>query len=233
MFALALMPSKGQTISGSISGTVLDSQQASISGATVVLTETSKGLTFATHTNDTGGFVFAQTPPGNYTLTVEAAVFKKLERRGAVLNANDALNVGSVAMAIGAVSESVEVQGEIVALKTDSAERSEAMVSKQMENIAVNGRNSLDLSKLVTGVVSTANFEVSTWNGLGNISVNGERANHNFLMIDGITATDPGANGTQNITLNLDAVQEFRILTAVSGRVRAKRTRGFPRPPRT
>jgi hypothetical protein len=212
---LASLPGEGQTTSGSISGTVVDSQQGSISGAAVALAEASKVLTFETRTNGAGGFVFAQAPPGNYTLRVEAAGFKKLERTGVVLNANDSLNVGSLALAVGAVSESVEVQGAIVALKTDSAERSEALVSKQIENIAVNGRSPLDLAKLAPGVVSTGNFQVAGWTGLGNIAANGERPNHNFLTVNGITATDPGGNGTQNVTLSLDAIQEFRILTGV------------------
>src|ERR1700730_5254059 len=91
---LVFVPAEGQTISGSISGTVVDPQQGSISGAAVTLTEASKGLTFETRTNGAGGFVFAQAPPGNYTLKVETAGFKKLEPTGVVLNANDTLNVG-------------------------------------------------------------------------------------------------------------------------------------------
>jgi Carboxypeptidase regulatory-like domain/TonB-dependent Receptor Plug Domain len=212
---LGCLPGVGQTTSGSVSGTVVDSQGAIVSSATVVLTEVSKGLTFETHTNDAGGFVFAQTPPGNYTVTVEASGFKKLERTGVVLNANAALNIGGLAMEVGSVSESIEVHGAVVALQTDSAERSEALVSKQIENIAVNGRSPLDLAKLVTGVVSTADYEVASWSGLGSMSANGERANHNFMTIDGITAVDPGGNGTQNVTLSIDAVQEFRVLTGV------------------
>ena len=53
------------------------------------------------------------------------------------------------------------------------------------------------------------------WSGLGNISANGERSNHNFITVDGISALDPGGNGTQNVTLSIDAVQEFRILTGI------------------
>jgi hypothetical protein len=82
---LASLPGEGQTTSGSISGTVVDSQQGSISGAAVALAEASKVLTFETRTNGAGGFVFAQAPPGNYTLRIEAAGFKKLERTGVVL----------------------------------------------------------------------------------------------------------------------------------------------------
>ena len=60
---LACFSGEAQTTSGSISGTVVDTQQASISGAATTVTEPSKGITRRTLTNDAGGFVFAQLPP--------------------------------------------------------------------------------------------------------------------------------------------------------------------------
>src|SRR5579864_1393188 len=164
--------SYGQTISGTIAGTIVDSQQATIQGAAVTATEERRNLTLTATTNDAGGFVFTQVPPGTYTLSVEAPGFKKLEREGVTLNANDKLDIGNLVMTIGGVSESVEVSTQIVALQTESAERSEALVSKQIENIAVNGRSPLDMSKLVPGVVSTANFQTASWSGVGSISAN-------------------------------------------------------------
>src|SRR5712692_8851914 len=104
LFVLATFmpfPGNGQSTSGSISGTVLDSEQASIAGATVTLTEPSKSVTLTTNTNVAGGFIFAQVSPGNYTLTVENPGFKKLERTGVALSANDKLDIGGLAMVLG------------------------------------------------------------------------------------------------------------------------------------
>jgi hypothetical protein len=204
-----------QTTSGSISGTVLDAQNAVIPGATVTALETLQKFAFTSKTNESGLFVFTQVPPGTYTIKVEATGFKVLERTGLVLNANDRVGVGDLKMAIGAATESVEIVASAVLLQTESAERSNTLVSKQMENIAVNSRSYLDLVKLVPGVVSTINLKTAGAGGMDAISANGQRTNSNQMMINGISDIDTGSNGGQNVTLSLDSIDEFKILTGV------------------
>ena len=204
-----------QTISGSIAGSVVDSQHAAIANAAVSAQELEQKFTFTTKTDDSGRFVFTQVPPGSYAITIESAGFKKLERRGITLNANDKLALGELTLEVGAVTESVEVSAAAVTLQTESAERSDALVAKQMENIAVNSRSYLDLVKLVPGVVSTVNLQTAGTGGIGNISANGGRANSNQLTINGISNVDTGSNGSVNATISLDSVQEFKILTGV------------------
>src|SRR5262249_25839543 len=97
----------------------------------------------------------------------------------------------------------------------ESAERSTALVSKQMENIAVNSRSYLDLVKLVPGVVSTVNLQTAGPGGLANISANGTRTNSNQLTINGISNVDTGSNGSVNVTLSRRAVKECKILPGV------------------
>jgi hypothetical protein len=204
-----------QTTSGSITGTVLDAQSAVIPGATVTAQEAQQKFVFTGKTNESGTFVFTAVPPGTYTIKVEASGFKALEQAGLVLNANDKMAVGDLRMAIGAASESIEISASAVMLQTESAERSSALVSKQIESIAVNSRSYLDLVKLVPGVVSTINLQTAGMGGLSNISANGTRVNSNQLMINGISNTDTGSNGSQNVTFSLDSVDEFKILTGV------------------
>ncbi|MBS1859820.1 MAG: TonB-dependent receptor [Acidobacteria bacterium] len=204
-----------QTTSGSISGTVLDSQNAAIPGATVSAQEIQQKFTFTIKTDEVGRFVFPNVPPGTYSIRVESTGFKKLERPGLVVNANDKVAMGDLRMEIGQATESIEVSANAVMLQTESAERSAALISKQMENIAVNSRSYLDLVKLVPGVVSTINLQTAGMGGLSNIAANGTRVNSNQLMINGISDTDTGSNGSQNVTLSLDSVQEFKILTGV------------------
>jgi outer membrane receptor protein involved in Fe transport len=204
-----------QTTSGSIAGSVVDAQHAALPNAAVTAQEQQQKFTVKTTTNETGRFVLTQVPPGTYTLSIEAPGFKKLDRSGIVLNANDKLALGEVTMEIGAVTEQVEVSAEAVMLQTESAERSAALVSKQMENIAVNSRSYLDLVKLVPGVVSTVNLATAGPGGLSAISANGVRTNSNQLTINGISNVDTGSNGSVNVTLSLDSVQEFKILTGV------------------
>src|SRR5215472_14400421 len=76
-----------QTTSGSIAGALVDAQHAVLSNAAVTAREEQQKFTLSTKTDESGRFVFTQLPPGTYTLTFEAAGFKRLERKGVVLNA--------------------------------------------------------------------------------------------------------------------------------------------------
>ncbi|HNQ15246.1 MAG TPA: carboxypeptidase-like regulatory domain-containing protein, partial [Pyrinomonadaceae bacterium] len=102
----------GQTTSGSITGNIIDQQQAAIAGATVTITEEGKSFSLTTTTDEEGRFVFAIVPPGTYKMTIEAAGFKKQERVGVNLVSNDRVALGNVAMEVGSPNEVVNVTSE-------------------------------------------------------------------------------------------------------------------------
>ncbi len=203
-----------QTSSGSIAGTVVDKQQASVANASVTLTEQDKGTIFTAKTDAEGRFVFPQVLPGMYKLSVENPGFKKMERQNLTVLANDKISAGVISLEIGAVTESVEVNAQTLQLKTESAERSAALTNKELQNIAVNSRSYLQLAGLLPGVVSTANLNTGGHSGLANISANGARFDQNNLTLDGIGNVDTGNNGDQLATVSLDSVQEFKMLTS-------------------
>src|ERR1700682_4874978 len=172
-------PAFAQTTNGSIAGSVVDSQQASIANATVTISEHARRLNLVTRTDGAGRFVFPQLVPGVYDITVESPGFKKLERKDVELLANDQISVGAIVLDIGAVAESVEVQAQVVQLNTASAERSAAIVGKQLDNLAVNSRSYLQLAGIAPGIVSTNNLSTGGVGGLGSISANGARMDQN------------------------------------------------------
>src|SRR6202046_2172410 len=141
-----------QNITGSMSGRVVDQQGAVVGNATVTAGEVNKRVSSVTKSTDSGEFTLAGLSPGNYTVEVLATGFKKLERVNIPLSAQDKLALGDLAMTVGAVTESIEVSATAVLLQTESVERSEAIVGKQIDNIEVNGRNPLDMGKLIHGV---------------------------------------------------------------------------------
>lgn len=204
-----------QTTSGSIAGAIVDSQGAVIQGVSVSAQEVEQRFTLNAKTDEMGRFVFTQVPPGTYVIRAEQAGFKKLERPGVVVNANDKLALEDLRMEVGQLTESVEVSANAVLLQTESAERSATLVSTQIDNILVNSRSYLNLVALAPGVVSTINLETAGMGGLSNIAANGQRLNSNQLLINGINNSDTGSNGSQNVTLSLDSISEFKILTGV------------------
>ncbi len=82
-----------QQISGSISGVVKDSQQASIANAKVILLSQQQGTSREAATATDGSFVFTQLQPGTYNLSVEAAGFKKFEQKDVKIFASDRLTL--------------------------------------------------------------------------------------------------------------------------------------------
>jgi hypothetical protein len=216
LFAVVVVfQASAQNISGSISGHVIDQQGAAIPNTTVTAVEPAKKLTVTTKTNDQGDFVFPALQPGNYTLTIEAAAFRKLERPNVPLDANDKLALGTLTLQVGALTEAVEVTAEAALLQTESVERSAIITGKQIENIEVNGRNPLDLAKLAPGVVASGNFAVGGLGGLSGLQVNGNRGTMNQLTINGIGDIDTGSDGSQNVAISMDSMAEFKILTGM------------------
>src|SRR3984885_11619493 len=91
MFALAVFfiaAAYSQAVNGTLLGTVTDSSGAVIANATVTATETNTNVSHSGRTNESGNFSFADVPPGNYSVTVEMAGFKKEVQRGIALSVN-------------------------------------------------------------------------------------------------------------------------------------------------
>jgi Carboxypeptidase regulatory-like domain/TonB-dependent Receptor Plug Domain len=200
-----------QTTSGSITGGVADPQQSAIAGATVSVTDEAKSLTLTTTTDKEGRFVFPQVPPGSYKLTIDANGFKKMERIGILLVANDKLALGDLALEVGQASETVTVTSEATLVQAESAERSYAVQGETLRNIAVNGRGITALTSIVPGLVSTTSM--GTPDDIANISANGMRTNSNNIQLDGVATVDTGNNG-QMFAVTLDSIAEFKVLTS-------------------
>lgn len=211
---LAATSIPAQTISGSLAGTVTDIKGGAIPGAQVLITSLSRRETKTTQTDQDGRFVFPQLSPDTYHLSVEAKGFKGFKLENLTVNANDKISAPEINLEPGAVSESVTVISSGEQLQTESAERGAAIVSNQIQNIGVNGRSYLSLTRLAPGVVNNNNYQVSGHAGLAGISANGARANQNNLTLDGVGNVDTGNNGDQLATISLDAVEEFKILTS-------------------
>jgi len=117
---------------------------------------------------------------------------------------------------VGATAESVTVTaatGELQ-IQSGSGERSDLISSKQLQDVAMNGRNVLDYMKLVPGVVSSFDGHASGTGGLDAMNINGTRANEHEFTIDGASNVDTGNNGGTHVTINPDAIEEVKILTS-------------------
>jgi len=213
---LPLGSALAQVTSGTIFGRVRDRSGAYVGGATVTVQSPDFGAARTVTTTDSGDFVVPNMPPGTYTITIDAKGFKRLDTQGVVLSAADKLNAGEFTLQVGASTESVSVSADAaeLQLQSNSGERSDVITSKQLNDVAINGRNVLDYMKLIPGVSGTFDGHASGTGGIDSYSINGTRTNQHEFTIDGASNVDTGNNGGTHVTINTDAIEEVKVLTS-------------------
>src|SRR5437016_4777390 len=103
-----------------ISGTVRDASGAVLPGVEITATQTDTGIARTTVTNETGFYVLPSLSLGPYRLEAALAGFRTFAQTGIVLQVNSN-PVVDVALQVGQVSETVEVQANASQVETRSA----------------------------------------------------------------------------------------------------------------
>lgn len=204
----------GQSDSSSISGVVKDPSGAVVGKAKVTLRNESTTFERQTTSNDSGFFTVTNIPPGYYTVSVEAAGFKKATRTRNKLDAGLPLAV-NIDLAVGQLTEVVNVEANIAQLNTESAAVGKTVEQQQIQNLALNGRNPLFLAMLKPGVRrGSAMTGFSYGLDSGGLTINGGRSQDSLITFDGAVGVRTRANGTSVGTADADTVQEVQVLTA-------------------
>src|SRR5437867_10627323 len=120
LIVLGVAAAIAQTGSSNITGSVRDVNGAVVPGATVTAKNEATGVTSTQTTTDSGLYAFSSLPVGQYTITVEQQGFKTLLKTNSVLEVGIPLTV-DVALEVGQVSETVNVQGGLEQLQTANA----------------------------------------------------------------------------------------------------------------
>jgi Carboxypeptidase regulatory-like domain len=204
LLAMAALPARAQITTGTVSGTVKDSQGGVVPGATVVLISETKGTkSTPAVTNATGDYVFPNVTADTYTVEVSMEGFKTLSRKNVKVSGGDRVAVGNLTIEVGGAAETVNVQAESPMIQAQSGERSFAVATEQIEKLPINHTNFTSVVSLTPGVVS------------GGASAGGTRlggAGQNNIMMDGVSAMDTGNNG-QMLSMNVESIAEVKVLT--------------------
>lgn len=212
-----------QEVTGSIVGTVKDANGASVAGATVTITDTSKGnqLVRTITTGDDGGFSAPNLATSEYAVTVEAPSFKKSVNTGIKVDVGQRRQV-EVTLAAGRIDETVTVTADAVAVELTTPTAGTTINGDQARELSLNNRNWVQLIAIAPGVNNDLSDQVytGTTNPEGqantiNISVNGGRSSQNTYTVDGADVTDRGSNITIQAYPSVDSIGEFRILRSL------------------
>ena len=166
---------------GRLAGTVLDTSGAVLPGATITLTNEGTGQTQTTVSNETGVFLFPQVPVGTYKLDVSLPSFKGASFTGISIAVGQEYSI-TAKLALGNVSEVVSVEAGSSLVPTTTPEVNQTIDQKQIETLPLNGRNPIELIRLMAGTPGIINR--------ANVGINGGRPTWTELSQDGINIQD-------------------------------------------
>jgi len=214
ILALAAAPAGAQTTTGRISGTVIDTQGGVLPGVSVTVAQELTGLTRTAITDQRGAYVLVSLPVGTYAVSAELAGFKKAVKSGYALVADGRLTA-NFTLGVGDVTEVIEVTVAGETVNTVSGEIARVVDREQVQNLALNGRNYMQLATLIPGspLLNDNALDIMTGLGIG-ASINGSRGNASLLTVDGGFNMDSGSNNSQISNVGIDFIEEVSIKTA-------------------
>ena len=185
----------------SLTGVATDDTKAVLPGVTVTATGLANGAQFVSVSDVRGEYRLLQLPPGRYKINAEltgftSVVFPDIE----LLVGQNA--VVPLALKLAQVNETVTVTGEALLVDTASSQVAGNVNPRQMEELPLQGRNWMELSKMVKGV--TANV----------ISNNPGVSDDMFqLNLDGQQVTQKISGGFGQPRFSRESIAEFQIVT--------------------
>jgi carboxypeptidase family protein len=206
-----------QTNRGGISGTVFDSTGAVVSGATVTITNVGTNHIVKLTTSTEGAFTATALDPVVYSITVEAAGFKKAVVNNVKVDTATTANI-NVSLQPGGVETVIDVTSDTPLLNTVTGTPGQTITERQISEMPLNNRSVLDLVLIagnVSGVAGSEDPDLSAdipAPGF-NVNINGGRAGSTSILADGANNTGVGL-GRAIVTFSPDTVQEFTVQTS-------------------
>jgi len=216
VFAVLLLclPAFSQGSFGRILGTVTDQSGGVISGATVTVIDTERGINRTLVTDDAGAYNAPNLTAGNYTVRVEAKGFKRLERQSITIEVGHEVRVDLIVQP-GDQAVTVTVTEAVPLVETTNASLTSTLENADIIDLPLNGRDYQNLLGLRPGVM------LQPGGGPWTQSANGARPDESVWLIEGIINANffdarPVINMPSPFTdgatiLPVDAIQEFNL----------------------
>jgi hypothetical protein len=204
---------QAQEFRGIITGQVSDAGGAVVPNAIVVAT--SPQQTYRAMTTGKGDFTIPLVQPGQYSVSVEAAGFKKSEKSGVIVDVSEKLAL-TFTLDVGSIAETISVSADQTQVNTSDASGGSIIDQEQVQTLPLNGRQMYSLLSLTPGVKTppTGNA-ASELNESNAYSINGQWGNYNQFALNGapVSQQNGGSSGSWNISPSVDAVAEFKVMT--------------------
>ncbi len=204
----------GQSFTATVRGSVTDAQRAAVSGAAVVAHELARGIQHHTTADAEGRYILSALPVGKYTLTVEAAGFKKFLQQEFELLVQQQANI-DVTLTVGEVFSSIEISTSAPLLNTTSSSLGQVVENRYIQALPLAGRSPLSLTQLAPGITPVNTSQGSVGSST-NFVASGTRNSTADVLLDGMSVTNIEQNsGVTQLKYqpSVDVVQEFKVAT--------------------
>ncbi len=200
-----------QVTTGTFVGSVADASQAVLASASVTATNLDTGFTRSVQTERDGTYTIANVPIGRYELRAEAQGFRAAVVSPVRLVVDQRLRT-DFALAVGALTETLEVRGSETLLQTDQPDMNQIVQEREIKNLPLNGRDFFSLLLLSNGVQDTSNDQGGATTNV-TFSINGMRPEANSVTLDGVQISSVRESDV-DLRPNVDAISEFKVLTS-------------------
>ncbi len=192
---------------GAITGLITDKSGAAIPNVAVDAVNTATNGRHETITTGTGSYRLVGLPVGLYDVSAKANGFNISVQRGVQIQTNQTATI-DIGMTVGAVTESVTVQGGVPLIQTESADVGMVVESKQFLDmpLTLGGgiRNASSFIRLSPGVSPTG-----TWTK----SISGGGGFQDQIYYDGIALSRGDLSNDAEVNPSVDAIAEFKLIT--------------------
>ena len=212
---LTIAPARAQSVYGSIFGTVADTTGAVVPGATVTVTDESKGTVVTVISNGTGDYAVTHLIPDVYDLKVEAKGFDSFISKGITVQADTSPRVDVALKVGGGAGQTVEVNADSVPeLKTDRADVSTVFDQQQVSDLPVGDQNFTNLQLLLPGAQLLGWSHAADENPQASrqIQIDGQAFGGVAYELDGTDNQDP-ILGIVVVNPSMDSITETKITT--------------------
>ncbi|MBI4892706.1 MAG: TonB-dependent receptor [Acidobacteria bacterium] len=213
LIALTAPFASAQESRGSIRGKVSDPSGAPVVAAQVEVVNVSTNVVLRAASNSEGNYDVPYLITGTYRISVSLAGFKNYTRDGVEVRVNDRITL-DVTLELGAVGESITVQGDAPLVDAASASLGSVVNAKRITELPVAGGNAYHFGRFVAGITATGGHAPGnpTQDLIGAYTVNGTRAGNSEALVDGLPNMANGAS--TYMAPPQDMVEEFRVQTA-------------------
>ena len=204
---LAVAVPAAAQVTGTIAGTTKDASGAVLPGVTVTVTGPALQRASASATSSADGtYRVTLLPPGTYDVKFELSGFSAVSRRAVEVAINQQTTVDA-SLAVGGVTESVDVSGTSPLVEVNRSDLTSRVSSRTIDALPLNGRNFVDLVGLAPGARPVPEGQQGA-----NVSIFGERGSAVSFLVDGAENNDP-LNGGASLRYTQDSIREFEVIT--------------------